>query len=707
MRVTVGKKILGSSVLAGLAVASVGALPSLAGWLGAKDGASLALWSGLLVGLVVASSGLVLARLVAGAIHGVRGEAARLRAAVEHGRLQERAKVEDVDAEFRPILVAFNQTMDAFTIPFEQVLVGLERFSRGDLPEKLQQSFAGDLDRQRLAINRLIDVVIMRNEDLKALMAAASAGRLDVRADPSRYPGYNGKMIAGVNAVLDAALKPIELAAARLGAVARGEDAAPIEEGFQGRFGDLKASVNQLIALVERRGHDMRTLLEAASAGRFDARADAAAYQGSNARLFEGVNALLDAVTRPIRQTAALVDRLAKGQTPEPIGERWPGELDGLRENLDRCAGAIRELVQQVEQAMAAGQAGRLGHRVDPSRAQGDYAGVLQGMNAMLDAIGAPVVEAIGVLGRYAEQDLTARMTRQYAGELEQLKAVVNASGEALGAAMGQVGEAVAQTTSSAAQIAASAQAVAAGATQQASSLQETTSSLELVTGMTKRTADNAGRASTLAQVARAAADEGTSAVAQMQGAMQSIKASAEGTSQIIRDINDIAFQTNLLALNAAVEAARAGEAGRGFAVVAEEVRSLALRSKEAATKTEALIRESVRQAGEGAVTAQHVGDRLSEIASGIGKVTDIVTEIASAAREAAGGIDQVSQSVAEMDKVTQQNAASAEESSAAAAELADQSDKLSTLVSAFRFGEPVAAAGRVRAAPRLAVARR
>ena len=40
------------------------------------------------------------------------------------------------------------------------------------------------------------------------------------------------------------------------------------------------------------------------------------------------------------------------------------------------------------------------------------------------------------------------------------------------------------------------------------------------------------------------------------------IRAAAEGTAVIIRDINDIAFQTNLLALNAAVEAARAGDAG-------------------------------------------------------------------------------------------------------------------------------------------------
>jgi methyl-accepting chemotaxis protein len=82
--------------------------------------------------------------------------------------------------------------------------------------------------------------------------------------------------------------------------------------------------------------------------------------------------------------------------------------------------------------------------------------------------------------------------------------------------------------------------------------------------------------------------------------------------------VNEIALQTNLLALNAAVEAARAGEAGRGFAVVAEEVRSLALRSKQAASRTEDLIRESVRQAGEGEATTATVKDRFARIAAAV-----------------------------------------------------------------------------------------
>jgi hypothetical protein len=58
----------------------------------------------------------------------------------------------------------------------------------------------------------------------------------------------------------------------------------------------------------------------------------------------------------------------------------------------------------------------------------------------------------------------------------------------------------------------------------------------------------------------------------------------------------------------------RAGAAGRGFAVVAEEVRSIAKRAKEAAAKTEALIKDSVTHADAGAATASVLEAKLRDI---------------------------------------------------------------------------------------------
>ncbi|MEO8299585.1 MAG: methyl-accepting chemotaxis protein, partial [Burkholderiales bacterium] len=156
----------------------------------------------------------------------------------------------------------------------------------------------------------------------------------------------------------------------------------------------------------------------------------------------------------------------------------------------------------------------------------------------------------------------------------------------------------------------------------------------------------------------------------------------------IIGVIDGIAFQTNILALNAAVEAARAGEQGRGFAVVATEVRNLAQRSANAAKEIKSLIGASVEKVESGSRLVQDAGSTMTEIVSGVQRVTDIIGEITAAASEQSNELVQVNAAVTQLDQMTQQNAALVEQSAAAAESLKDQAQRLAAAVESFKLGQ-------------------
>ena len=304
---------------------------------------------------------------------------------------------------------------------------------------------------------------------------------------------------------------------------------------------------------------------------------------------------------------------------------------------------------------------------------------------ALARRLARPMGQAVQVARRLAQGDLSVRVQPEGNEETVQLLRALAEMQRNLDGIVRAVKGNAGQVAQASAEIANRNLELSARTEVQASSLEETAASMEQVSSNVRLNAESATQANQLALSASQSAQQGGEVVRKVVETMASIHAGARRIGEIVTIVEGLAAQTSILALNAAVEAARAGDSGRGFAVVANEVRSLALRSTQAAREIDALIGTSVEHAEQGSTLAGQAGVAMSEMVAGIRRVAQIMGEISHASSEQSSSVMEVGKAISEMDRVTQQNAALVEDMARAAGTLKSQADDLVRAVDVFR----------------------
>ena len=282
--------------------------------------------------------------------------------------------------------------------------------------------------------------------------------------------------------------------------------------------------------------------------------------------------------------------------------------------------------------------------------------------------------------------DLTTSPSPWGHDEAAQLMTELRAMQEALRTMVMRVRHSSDEIVHSASEIASGALDLSRRTEHTASNLEESAASMEEITATVQSGTDNTQAASKMASHNANVASNGGRVMLEVVKTMEGIRSSSAQISDIIATIDGIAFQTNILALNAAVEAARAGEQGRGFAVVASEVRSLAGRSAAAAKEIKTLIDSSVQQVETGTSIVRKAGTTIEDIVASSQRVNELLSDVATGAREQSLGVSQIGEAVQELDRMTQQNAALVEETAAAAAAMQSQAHQLAQEVSRFKL---------------------
>ena len=363
-------------------------------------------------------------------------------------------------------------------------------------------------------------------------------------------------------------------------------------------------------------------------------------------------------ITAPVSRVAAAVRTIAEGDLDTPIPDADRNDevgdiaksLDALRQKL-----ALAALMEQDNQRQSDAQK--------------------------------QVVAALSVgLQDLSSGNLAQSIDQAFSPEYETLRLDFNQTVDKLRDTITMVVDTADSIRARSRDISQSSENLSARTETQAATLEQTAAALDELTASIRSAADGAREVESIVRAARTEAEDSGKVVQGAVAAMTEIERSSDQISQIIGVIDDIAFQTNLLALNAGVEAARAGDAGRGFAVVAAEVRALAQRSSAAAREIKSLISASTQHVGRGVDQVGRAGVALDNIVSRVGHISNLVSNIASAAAEQSTGLVEINLGVTQLDQVTQQNAAMVGESTAASQSLNQEAASLAALVAQFNI---------------------
>jgi methyl-accepting chemotaxis protein len=266
-------------------------------------------------------------------------------------------------------------------------------------------------------------------------------------------------------------------------------------------------------------------------------------------------------------------------------------------------------------------------------------------LNLKVSAIRGPNGEYVGPMLTWS---LVTEQVKLATGVNEVVGALSSTSTQMSGAAA-QLGE-----TATRAQTMAS--TVSAATEEMAASINEIASNVHHASRMSRETSEKAATTDSL---------------------VQTLAEAAEQIGSITNVIETIAGQTNLLALNATIEAARAGEAGRGFAVVASEVKALANQTASATNQIKSRI-DAIQGATGSTVAA------IRGIATDIGALNDISTQIAAAVEEQSAAIAEITSSMNGVSDAARETSRSASEVAQVARSIDGHSHNLGQQIKVF-----------------------
>ncbi|MGA2086959.1 MAG: methyl-accepting chemotaxis protein [Terracidiphilus sp.] len=353
-------------------------------------------------------------------------EIMRLVDASKEGRLSERGKASLFNDVHREMIQGINEMLDAILLPIGEGNRVLAQISAGKIDELITQTYHGDHEKMKFAVNNVAVVTQTLQKEMARLTDASKEGQLSDRGKPENFQGAYAEIVRGVNAMLDAILLPIGEGNRILAQVSNGKIDELIAATYKGDHEKMKVAINNVAQVLQSLQKELARLIEASKEGQLSDRGKPENFQGAYAEIVRGVNTMLDAILLPIGEGNRILAQVSNGKIDELIAQTYKGDHEKMKVAINSVAVVLLSLQKELLRLTEASREGQLSDRGKPEQFQGAYAEIVRGVNAMLDAILLPIGEGNRILGQVSNGKIDELIAQTYKGDHEKMKVAIN-----------------------------------------------------------------------------------------------------------------------------------------------------------------------------------------------------------------------------------------------------------------------------------------
>jgi methyl-accepting chemotaxis protein len=284
--------------------------------------------------------------------------------------------------------------------------------SEGDFTISLDTDSRDEVGRVSSSFKRVVTTLEQLHQEQQAMTRQHDAGILSYSMPAEKFKGKYAEIATGVNSLvrshIDVKMRVVDV----ISQYAIGNFSVDMDR-LPGEKAKITASIDNVKVSLQSVNTELSMLIEASQKGNLSVRGDASKFQYTFRDMVEGLNKTLDAIVGPLTMTAAVIERISRGDIPSRITDQYNGDFNALKNNLNMLIDTLNGFIAaQEEMAHQHHNLGIISYQIPERQFTGKYAQMVKGTNDLVQAHIDVKMRVVDVISQYAVGNFAVEMDR-------------------------------------------------------------------------------------------------------------------------------------------------------------------------------------------------------------------------------------------------------------------------------------------------------